>query len=396
MTAAKVIDIISRMPGCAGQAADAVSAKTHVKMEDAPTLWKIPKSECPDIWIRLPRHQWPESWSSMEDPVVPLERNLYGHPLALLLRERQLEKVLLKYGWEKFQIRNVHLSTEKKDYSHLCMWTISNWLERNRTSIRFEKYKWKTLIWENQHHFLTMFILVALKENVRLARILWIITEVRSNQGFCAGATEKLSEKKATGKLDAETISSWSYDMEGHAKKCVERYCELTNETREQLYKVATPCMDDHQFKEEEIGPVGELSIVCSQIVLKCQNLTRFGGPDIFWSVNKLARAVTKWTKACDKCLARLISYIYHTCEYRQYCYVGNSITLQSRIVSRLWFCRRPWSLEVNIRRNSVHFRKSHVRDNKLDVQETDLCFTQFYRSWGALWMGFPLSIFGI
>ena len=24
-------------------------------------------------------------------------------------------------------------------------------------------------------------------------------------------------------------ISSWSYDMEGHAKKCVERYCELAN-----------------------------------------------------------------------------------------------------------------------------------------------------------------------
>ena len=33
--------------------------------------------------------------------------------------------------------------------------------------------------------------------------------------------------------------------------------------------------------------------------------------------------------------------------------------------------------------RNSVHFRKSHVRANKLDVQETDFCFTQFYRSWG-------------
>ena len=35
MTAAKVMDIISRLPGCAGQAADAVSAYTHVKMEDA-------------------------------------------------------------------------------------------------------------------------------------------------------------------------------------------------------------------------------------------------------------------------------------------------------------------------------------------------------------------------
>ena len=34
MKAAKVMDIISRLPGCAGQAADAVSACTQVKMED--------------------------------------------------------------------------------------------------------------------------------------------------------------------------------------------------------------------------------------------------------------------------------------------------------------------------------------------------------------------------
>ena len=101
MTAAKVMDIISRLPGCDGQTADAVSAYTHVKMEDAHNLLKIPKSECPDIWIRLPRHQWQKSWSSMEDPVVPFERNLYGHPLAGLLWERQFENILLKHGWEK-------------------------------------------------------------------------------------------------------------------------------------------------------------------------------------------------------------------------------------------------------------------------------------------------------
>ena len=101
MTAAKVMDIISRLPGCAVQAADAVSAYTQVKMEDAPKLLKIPKSECPDVWIRLQRHKWPKSWSSTEDPVVPLERNLYGHPLAGLLWKRQFEKFLLKYGWEK-------------------------------------------------------------------------------------------------------------------------------------------------------------------------------------------------------------------------------------------------------------------------------------------------------
>ena len=42
-------------------------------------------------------------------------------------------------------------------------------------------------------------------------------------------AQEKLPEAIATAKFDAETISSWSYDMEGHAKKCVDRYCELAN-----------------------------------------------------------------------------------------------------------------------------------------------------------------------
>ena len=72
-------------------------------------------------------------------------------------------------------------------------------------------------------------------------------------------------------------ISSWSYDLEVHAKKCAERYCELANRTTQQLYKVDTPCIDDHHFKEEEIKSVGELSKVSSQIVLKCLYLASIG-----------------------------------------------------------------------------------------------------------------------
>ena len=122
MTAAKIMDIISRLPGCDGQAADAVSAYTQVKMEDAHKLLKIPKSECPDIWIRLPRHKWPKSWSSMEDRVVPLERNLYGHLLVGLLWERQFEKILLKHGWEKIPNWECLFVHREKGYSYLCMW----------------------------------------------------------------------------------------------------------------------------------------------------------------------------------------------------------------------------------------------------------------------------------
>ena len=79
-----------------------------------------------------------------------------------------------------------------------------------------------------------------------------------------AGRTEKLPC------YENFRISSWSYDMAGHAKKCVERYCELANKTTQQLYKVSTPCIDDHLFKEEEMKSVGELSQVCFQIVLTC------------------------------------------------------------------------------------------------------------------------------
>ena len=119
----------------------------------------------------------------------------------------------------------------------------------------------------------------------------------------------------------------------------------------EQLYKVATPCMDDHQFREEENGSAGELSTVCSQNVVKCVYLVRIGRPDILWSVNKLARAVTTWTKACDKRLARLISYNHHTCDHRQYCYVG--ITSQQYLcifgshtfVPISWMCKKQTSV---------------------------------------------------
>ena len=58
---------------------------------------------------------------------------------------------------------------------------------------------------------------------------------------------------------------------------------------------------------------------------LNCLYLERIGRPDILWSVNKLARLVTKWTQACDRRLARLISYIHLTSDYRQFCYVGDA-----------------------------------------------------------------------
>ena len=88
----------------------------------------------------------------------------------------------------------------------------------------------------------------------------------------CGGGLEKLPS------LQNLRISSWSCDMAGHAKKCVERYCELANKTTQQLYKVSTPCIDDHHFKEEETKSVGEfvkyMFSNCSEMFLPGKNWT--------------------------------------------------------------------------------------------------------------------------
>ena len=59
-----------------------------------------------------------------------------------------------------------------------------------------------------------------------------------------------------------------------------------------------------------------------------------------------------------------------------------HSRTVQAWIISRLWFCRRPSRLKINIRENPVYLWKSHVCANKMDVQETNFSFTRLYRSW--------------
>ena len=313
------MDVISRFPGCDGQAADAVSAHTQVKMEDTPKLLKIPKSECPDIWIRLPRHKWSKSWSSMEDPVVPHERNLYSHPLAGLLWERQFESILLNYGWEKVSNWECLFVHRGKGF-FLSVYVDDIKLAGKKQNVN---PMWKVLNKEvdlgEPTSFLDHVYLGCTQRQCKISKDVVDNYRTMFESRISAGASEKLHARKIFESLRGPM--TWKVMPRNVWNDC----CELANKTTQQLYKVSTPCIDDHHFKEEELKSVVELSKVSSQIVLKCLCLARIGRPDILWSVNKLARSITKWTKACDKRLSRLISYIHHTSECKQHCHVGNT-----------------------------------------------------------------------
>ena len=95
----------------------------------------------------------------------------------------------------KFQIGNVSLFIVRKDYSYLCMWMTSNWLGKKHNIDPM----WKVLNKEVDLGEPTSFL-----DHVYLG--------VRSEK---PPFPQNLR------------VSSWSYDLEGHAKKCVERHCEL-------------------------------------------------------------------------------------------------------------------------------------------------------------------------
>ena len=98
--------------------------------------------------------------------------------LVGLLWERQFEKILLEHGWEKkFLTGNAHSCTVRKDYSYLCMWMTSTWLERNKIFIRCAKYSTKKSIEENQHHSSIMSTWAVLKDIAKHASMLLTITE---------------------------------------------------------------------------------------------------------------------------------------------------------------------------------------------------------------------------
>jgi len=100
MAAAKFMDAISRLPGNGGEDSDAVGAYTQVYFKDAAKILGDP-NVVTETWISLPPHKRPKSWDSIEDPVVPLLLNLYGHPIAGLLWDKYQESKLFKLGFEK-------------------------------------------------------------------------------------------------------------------------------------------------------------------------------------------------------------------------------------------------------------------------------------------------------
>ena len=127
------------------------------------------------IWIPLPRSTRPKSWDSTEGPVVPLECNLHGHLLAVLLWKRTIENILLDEDWEQSIWMGVLTSSPQiMGYFLQYTWTILTWLTSKRTYQTCVRDCGKSLTWKLRHRFSTRYTSGALDVKLKsTTELLW-------------------------------------------------------------------------------------------------------------------------------------------------------------------------------------------------------------------------------
>ena len=256
-------------------------------------------------------------------------------------------------------------------------------------------YSKATLLWKTcRKHFLIVpwhgssckeMCGTILRAGAILARILWIITKVCSNQGFLLGLWNNTRNK-----CHRETQRRYHLFMVPCRGRSCKELCGKMLRTGEQ--NNSTPCIDDHQLKEEERESVGELSKVCSQIVLKCLYVGRICRPDIHgpWtnlhvlSPNGPELATNVWHVWTLTFITRVMS---NNIVMSQQCRLG--------LFQDSDFAGDLADSKSTSGRLFVHICKSYICSHKLDVQEKN-SLTQFNRTWDYLSLDAGLRMDGI
>ena len=94
------------------------------------------------------------------------------------------------------------------------------------------------------------------------------------------------SDEQNKHKNHCQPNAAWSYHMEGHAEKCVDKYCgrvgRISIKSQRKRRSIAsklteTPSMDDHQFSPEDFNSTRELAPTYAQFI------NEMSVPDQMW-----------------------------------------------------------------------------------------------------------------
>ena len=333
------------------------------------------KSECPDGWIRLPRHKWPKSscgtsrtnffWTPIRRIVVG--KTIRGSSVGTWMGKSTKLGMSVSSTKTRIILNGIRVDDEKS-------------MERSRIWLPCGRDRWKMWMLVNPHHFLTMCIWDVL--NVNAKRMKSLLKSIRRwlNHVF-AGVAEKLT---GCEKPHAKTVA-WSYDMEGHTKKCVAIFCELANRKTERNYQksqvFAWMIIISRKRNFESVGEFFK------SMLTNCLDMLVPGTTWTTWHLvvseevckisykNGLRHASNEkqcWYFLCSshEWRSSILSWGKH------------GTALQIGFVPRLRLRWRPGGLEINLGASLLYLRKPNICRHQLDVQETNVSIPQFNRVW--------------
>ena len=274
---ATVLDVISRLAGCSGEASDAAGAYTQDEMKDAPELLHLSEEDYLKIWIRLPKAGRPQHEDSIDDPVVPLERNLFHWGV------RRFEKHVLFSGNNgKTSLVGALLSSKN------AIILVSVYVEdmRMARSTQHMPKMWakqdqRKSICTTQCHSLIRCILDVLNEQHKSKTDLVVEKQKVFSKLISSNTDVKIEKKKSQ--------RHHSLDLR-HGRPRSKVFWKLLRIGAQDGWP---PFLDDHHVKKEDLEMVGELSYICGPIGWKCLYLARIWRPGFLWktSEGKLRRA---------------------------------------------------------------------------------------------------------
>ena len=286
LEASKMVDAIGLMPGNGIQQADAEQAYAQAEMPASATK----------VWLRLPREFRPKHFDNFNDPVVVMERALYGHPDSGGHWEQHCEKSLVSIGWKTIP-------------------------------------EWRSVYWHPE----LKLVLMVYVDDFKLAgptgnlekgwtAIRKVITfgEDPCDVGRCLGCHHRVGTKTLE---DGTKVRTMQYDMTDFMKSCVSRYVDLAGgPTAVTLKTVGTPFLADSKSGEEDESQGGNLGKVALQVLMELLYGARVARYDLLKPVQALAKRVSKWTTQCDQRLHRLMCYVHSTTDVVMEGHVGDTL----------------------------------------------------------------------
>ena len=254
MTAAKIMDIISRLPGCAGQAADAVSASTQVKWKIFTNYWKFQIQN-----VQTFGFVYQSTNGQNHGSIWKIQSFLLNEICTVIqwqdcYRKGNLRKSYWNMDRRRYPTGNAYSYTVTKGVSYLCMWMTWKWTGKKHNIAPMWTVLNKEVDLGEQHLFLIMYTCDVLIRLGNSHERLWFVgkptsfldnvhlgctqTECQIRKDIVDNYRAMFESRISAGWTEKTTmlgknlrVSSWSYDMEGHAKRCVGRHCELAYKT---------------------------------------------------------------------------------------------------------------------------------------------------------------------